>query len=255
VLFGGHRPEPSAEYLGDLAARIPAAGAQLGLAADADADRFGIMDAAGQYHEANMILALLLDYLIESRGWEGGVARSVATTHLIDRVAAYHRRPVYQTKVGFKYLGEYILKDQVVMVGEESEGFSMKHHLPEKDGILAGLLVAEMVAKKGKGLPQLLEDLFSRVGPVYNRRVNLSLPPDAKARLMQRLEEPPTSFAGLRVAEHVTLDGHKFILEDGSWVCFRPSGTEPVIRFYLEAASPAALEHLLQAGQALLGEN
>ena len=254
VLFGGHRPEPSAEFLGELSARIPAAGAQLGLAADADADRFGIMDAAGEYHEANMILALLFDYLIESRGWEGGVARSVATTHLIDRVAAFYGRPVYQTKVGFKYLGEYILKDQVVMVGEESEGFSMKHHLPEKDGILACLLVAEMVAKKGKGIPQLLQDLFSRVGPVYNRRVNLSLPPDAKERLMQRLEKPFTSFAGLKVAQHVTLDGHKFILEDGSWVCFRPSGTEPVVRFYLEADSAAALERLLQAGQALLRE-
>jgi len=254
VLFGGHRPEPSAEFLGELSARIPAAGAQLGLAADADADRFGIMDAAGEYHEANMILALLFDYLIESRGWEGGVARSVATTHLIDRVAAFYGRPVYQTKVGFKYLGEYILKDQVVMVGEESEGFSMKHHLPEKDGILACLLVAEMVARKGKGIPQLLQDLFSRVGPVYNRRVNLSLPPDAKERLMQRLGKPLTSFAGLKVAQHVTLDGHKFILEDGSWVCFRPSGTEPVMRFYLEASSPSALERLLQAGQALLRE-
>ncbi len=254
VLFGGHRPEPSAEFLGELSARIPAVGAQLGLAADADADRFGIMDAAGEYHEANMILALLFDYLIESRGWEGGVARSVATTHLIDRVAAFYGRPVYQTKVGFKYLGEYILKDQVVMVGEESEGFSMKHHLPEKDGILACLLVAEMVARKGKGIPQLLQDLFSRVGPVYNRRVNLSLPPDAKERLMQRLGKPLTSFAGLKVAQHVTLDGHKFILEDGSWVCFRPSGTEPVVRFYLEASSPSALERLLQAGQALLQE-
>jgi phosphomannomutase len=156
--------------------------------------------------------------------------------------------------VGFKYLGEYILKDLVVMVGEESEGFSMKHHLPEKDGILAGLLVAEMVAKKGQGIPQLLQELFARVGPVYNRRVNLSLPPDAKERLMERLGQPFTTFAGLKVAQHVTIDGHKFILEDGSWVCFRPSGTEPVVRFYLEASSPEALERLLQAGKTLLQE-
>jgi alpha-D-glucose phosphate-specific phosphoglucomutase len=252
--FGGHRPEPSAEYLSELAARILAAGAHLGLATDADADRFGVMDGAGQYYEANMILALLFDYLVETRGWEGGVARSVATTHLIDRVAAQHGRPVYQTRVGFKYLGEYILKDLVVMVGEESEGFSMKHHLPEKDGILAGLLVAEMVAKKGQGIPQLLQELFARVGPVYNRRVNLSLPPDAKERLMERLGQPFTTFAGLKVAQHVTIDGHKFILEDGSWVCFRPSGTEPVVRFYLEASSPEALERLLKAGKTLLQE-
>ncbi len=253
-LFGGHRPEPSAEFLGELAARIPAFRAHLGLATDADADRFGVMDSRGAYHEANEVLALLLDYLIETRGWEGGVARSVATTSLIDRVAARYGRPVYETKVGFKYLGEYILNGQAVMVGEESEGFSMKNHLPEKDGILACLLVAEMVARKGKDLPQLLEDLFARVGPVYNRRVNLSLAPAAKARLLERLQTTPARFAGLAVKQHVTIDGHKFVLEDGSWVCFRPSGTEPVVRFYLEASSPEALEQLQRAGEALLRE-
>jgi len=252
--FGGQRPEPSAEFLGELAARVPATGAHLGLAVDADADRFGVMDSRGVYHEANDVLALLLDYLIETRGWDGGVARSVATTSLIDRVAARYGRPVYETKVGFKYLGEYILNGQAIMVGEESEGFSMKNHLPEKDGILACLLVAEMVARKGKDLPQLLEDLFSRVGPAYNRRVNLSLAPAAKQKLMERLQTTPVSFAGLAVKQHVTIDGHKFVLEDGSWVCFRPSGTEPVVRFYLEASSLNALEKLQKAGEALLRE-
>jgi phosphomannomutase len=212
------------------------------------------MDSRGEYHEANEILALLLDYLIETRGWEGGVARSVASTHLIDRVAARHGRPVFETKVGFKYLGEYIVSDQAVLVGEESEGFSMKNHLPEKDGILADLLVAEMVARKGKDLPQLLEELFAKVGPVYNRRVNLSLAPETKVRLMEHLKNPPRSFAGKAVKQHVTIDGHKFILEDGSWVCFRPSGTEPVVRFYLEDFSPAGLEKLQKAGEALLRE-
>ena len=137
--FGGHRPEPSEEFLQDLSARVRATGAHLGLAVDADADRFGVMDAGGVYRDANTVLGLLFDYLIETRGWDGGVARSVATTHLLDRIAARYNRPVYVTKVGFKYLGEYINNDQVVMVGEESEGFSMKHHLPEKDGILAGV--------------------------------------------------------------------------------------------------------------------
>jgi alpha-D-glucose phosphate-specific phosphoglucomutase len=254
TLFGGHRPEPSAEFLGELAARILKFKAHLGLATDADADRFGVMDSRGEYHEANEILALLLDYLIETRGWEGGVARSVASTHLIDRVAARHGRPVFETKVGFKYLGEYIVSDQAVLVGEESEGFSMKNHLPEKDGILADLLVAEMVARKGKDLPQLLEELFAKVGPVYNRRVNLSLAPETKVRLMEHLKNPPRSFAGKAVKQHVTIDGHKFILEDGSWVCFRPSGTEPVVRFYLEDFSPAGLEKLQKAGEALLRE-
>jgi phosphoglucomutase len=252
--FGGHRPEPCEEFLQDLSARIKASGAHLGLAVDADADRFGVMDAAGVYRDANTVLALLFDYLIETRGWDGGVARSVATTHLIDRVAARHHRPVYVTKVGFKHLGEYIKNDQVVMIGEEAEGFSMKHHLPEKDGILACVLVAEMVSRKGKGLPELIDDLFAKVGPVYNRRLNFSLTPEVKERLLDKLQTPPARFAGLAVKEHITLDGHKYLLEDGSWVCFRPSGTEPVVRFYFEASSLPKLERLKGAGETVVRE-
>jgi alpha-D-glucose phosphate-specific phosphoglucomutase len=252
--FGGHRPEPSEEFLQDLSARVKATGAHLGLAVDADADRFGVMDGAGVYRDANTVLGLLFDYLIESRGWDGGVARSVATTHLLDRIAARYNRPVYVTPVGFKYLGQYITNDQVVMIGEESEGFSMKHHLPEKDGILAGVIIAEMVARKGKGLPELIADLFAKVGPVYNRRLNFSLTPEVKERLLVHLKTAPTRFAGLEVTEHITLDGHKYLLADGSWVCFRPSGTEPVVRFYFEASSLPALERLRSAGEALIRE-
>jgi phosphoglucomutase len=252
--FGGHRPEPSEEFLHELSERIKGGQAHLGLAVDADADRFGVMDSAGVYHEANAVLALLLDYLIETRGWEGGVARSVATTHLIDRVAAHHGRPVFETKVGFKFLGEYITSGQAIMVGEESEGFSMKNHLPEKDGILAGLLVAEMVARKKKDIPQLLEDLFAKVGPLYTKRLNLRLAPEAKERLLQQLATPPERFAGLAVIGHETLDGHKYLLENDSWVCLRPSGTEPVVRFYLEAPSQEGLARLQQAGEAMLRE-
>jgi len=251
-LFGGQRPEPSGEYLEPLAERIKQMGAHLGLAVDADADRFGVMDGEGRYHEANMILGLLFDHLIKTRGWDGGVARSVATSHLVDRVAQAHGRPVFITPVGFKYLGEYILSGQALMVGEESEGFSMKNHLPEKDGILACLLVAEMVATTGKGIPALLEDLFARVGPVHTQRLNLSLKPEIKERLLERLKKAPPQFAGLKVVDHVTIDGHLYLLEDGSWVCFRPSGTEPVVRFYLEASSPEGLERLRRAGGALL---
>jgi alpha-D-glucose phosphate-specific phosphoglucomutase len=252
--FGGHRPEPSEEFLHDLSERIKWGRAHLGLAVDADADRFGVMDSQGRYHEANSVLALLLDYLIETRGWEGGVARSVATTHLIDRVAKHHGRPVFQTKVGFKFLGEYITNGQAIMVGEESEGFSMKNHLPEKDGILAGLMVAEMVARKRKDLPQLLEDLFAKVGPLYTRRLNLRLSPEAKERLLEKLATPPARFAGLAVIGHETLDGHKYLLENDHWVCLRPSGTEPVVRFYLEAPTQEGLARLQRAGEAMLKE-
>jgi phosphomannomutase len=128
----------------------------------------------------------------------------------------------------------------------------MKHHLPEKDGILADVLVAEMVARKGRGLPGLIEDLFAKVGPVYNRRLNFALTPAAKARLLDKLQTPPARFANLTVKEHITLDGHKYVLEDDSWVCFRPSGTEPVVRFYYEATSLAELERLKAAGEAVV---
>ena len=245
--FGGHRPEPTGDYLEELGEEVKNSGAHLGLAVDADADRFGIIDSQGDYFEANLILSLLLDYLVETRGWKYGVARSVATTHLIDRVAAFHGMPVYETKVGFKNLADYIVKGMVTMIGEEADGFSMRGHLPEKDGMLACILVAEMVARKKKGLRQLQEELFSKVGAVYSRRVNLTLSPGAKADLLVKLEKPPKTLTGLPIVQHVTLDGHKYILADGSWVCLRPSGTEPVVRLYLEAFTPEELNNL-QAG-------
>jgi phosphoglucomutase len=169
-------------------------------------------------------------------------------------VAKQHGRPVFVTKVGFKFLGEYITSGQAVMVGEESEGFSMKNHLPEKDGILADLMVAEMVARRKKDIPQLLEDLFAKVGPLYTKRVNLRLAPEAKERLLEKLAAPPQRFAGLAVIGHETLDGHKYLLENDSWVCLRPSGTEPVVRFYLEAPTKEGLERLQQAGESMVKE-
>jgi alpha-D-glucose phosphate-specific phosphoglucomutase len=245
--FGGQRPEPTGDFLDELSEEVRSSGAHLGLAVDADADRFGIVDDQGHYYEANLILSLLLDYLVETRGWRYGVARSVATTHLIDRVAAFHGMPVYETKVGFKNLADYIVKDKVTMIGEEADGFSMRRHLPEKDGILACILVAEMVARQKQGLRQLQEELFAKVGAVYSRRINLTLAPAAKAELLQKLKQPPQTLTGVPIVQHVTLDGHKYILADGSWICMRPSGTEPVVRLYLEAFTPEGLHNLQQA--------
>ncbi len=250
--FGGQKPEPTAEALAALSQEVQVSHAHLGLAVDPDADRFGVVDHQGQYHPANLILALLLDYLVKTRGWRQGVARSVATTHLIDRVAAYHGLPVYETKVGFKHLAAYLLDGRAAMIGEEADGFSMRGHLPEKDGMLACLLIAEMVARTGKDIPQLRDDLFAQVGPSYTRRLDLRLSREAKTRLMDRLAQPLTSLAGQLVVQHVTLEGHKFILDDGSWICLRPSGTEPVVRVYLEAASPEDLDRLHQAAATFL---
>lgn len=248
--FGGRSPEPSEENIHDFIEKMKGDNTiSLGLATDGDADRFGIVDRGGKYIEPNYIIALLLDYLMRTRGWKGGVARSVATTHLIDRVAKKHGIEVYETPVGFKYIGELISEDKLVIGGEESAGLTIKGHVPEKDGILACLLVAEMAAKERKGLTELLNDLYSEVGTVLTRRVNIHL---EGSGLKERLKTPPSSFAGLNVDKVVTIDGTKLILSDGSWVLIRPSGTEPVVRFYAEAFSVNDLDKLTEAGKKLI---
>lgn len=245
--FGGKPPEPSEENIHDLIEKVRNDNTiSIGLATDGDADRFGIVDRGGVYIEPNYIMALLLDYLIRTRKWSGGVARSVATTHLIDRVAAMHGIEVYETPVGFKYIGELISEDKLIVGGEESAGLTIKGHVPEKDGILACLLVAEMVAREGKSVTEMLNNLYSRVGTVLTRRVNIHL---EGSGLKDRLKTLPSSFAGLNVDKVVTIDGTKLILSDGSWVLIRPSGTEPVVRFYAESFSQEGLDRLTEAGK------
>ena len=160
VLFGGEGPDPSEKNLAELGHLVKEEGLDLGISTDGDADRFGVMDRDGRFIQPNYILALLLDYLIEVRGLKGGGGRSVATTHLIDAVARHHGVPVYETPVGFKYMGKLIADDKIVLGGEESAGLSIKGHLPEKDGILACLLVAEMAALRGKSLAEQIQDLY-----------------------------------------------------------------------------------------------
>lgn len=258
VLFGGHPPEPADEYLGPLRLAMAENRAHLGLSTDGDADRFGILDEQGDFISPNHILGLLLDYLLESRSWakdgswQGGAARSVATTHLIDAVAAFHKIPLYETPVGFKYIGELIEQDKIVLGGEESAGLSIRHHVPEKDGILACLLAAEMVASRRQPLRAQIDDLFRKVGSYYPSRTNVTLTEDVKKRFTERSREEYSSFGGHHVAKTVRLDGLKLILDDGSWVLFRLSGTEPVCRLYCEAPTEKGLEELAAAARRFL---
>ena len=178
VLFGGHAPEPDDHLLGDAKKKAKEIGASLVVATDGDADRFGICDGDGTFIQPNYIIALLLDYLVETRGWRYGVAKSVATTNLINAVAEHHKVPLYETPVGFKYIGELILEDKITIGGEESAGLTIRGHVPEKDGVLADLLVAEMVAVRGKSLGAQLRELFSKVGSFYPVRENFHLTPD-----------------------------------------------------------------------------
>jgi len=247
VLFGGHAPEPDDHLLAK--SKMNAVGASLIIATDGDADRFGIVDANGTFIQPNYIIALLFDYLVETRGWKNGVAKSVATTNLINALADFHKVPLFETPVGFKYIGELILEDKIAIGGEESAGLTIRGHVPEKDGILAGLLVAEMVARRGKSISDQLEELFDKVGSFYPVRENFHLTPEAKARFTQKLKVDPTELGGRKVTKVVRTDGLKLVLEDGSWVCYRLSGTEPVVRAYTESRDQAHMSDLSAAAK------
>jgi phosphoglucomutase len=252
VLFGGHAPEPDDHLLGDAKAKMNEIGASLVIATDGDADRFGIVDQDGTFIQPNYIIALLFDYLVETRGWKNGVAKSVATTNLINALADHHQVPLYETPVGFKYIGELILEDKIAIGGEESAGLTIRGHVPEKDGIIAGLLVAEMVAKRGKSLGKQLKELFVKVGSFYPVRENFHLTQDAKAAFTEKLKVDPTELGGRKVTHVVRTDGLKLVLDDGSWVCYRLSGTEPVVRAYTEARNEADMAALSASAKAFV---
>jgi len=252
--FGHMRPDPSGEAISSLAAVVRGGDYVLGLATDPDADRFGVVDDDGTVFYPNDILALLLDYLAETRGWRGGsVCRSVATTQLLDRVARHHNLSVIETPVGFKYVGELLSAGKIVFGGEESGGLTLQGHLPEKDGIAACLLVAEMVAGRGASLREMLAALFAKVGPLYNKRRDFEFPAEDLQGLRGRLAAVAGRLADRRIEDIVRIDGYKYLLEGGAWVLLRPSGTEPVVRAYAEANSPAEVDELLQAASGLLG--
>jgi phosphoglucomutase len=251
VLFEGTGPDPSEENLAPLKKAVLEKKALAGLATDGDADRFGILDRDGSFVSPNHILGLLFDYLLETRGTKLGASRSVATSHLLDAVARRHGVQVYETPVGFKYVGPLLRENKIVIGGEESAGMTIRGHVSEKDGILACLLVAGMIAARRASLSEQLRDLFRRVGGEYwPIRLNLHLAPDVQARLAERLKKDFKEFAGRRIARTDRTDGLKLILDDASWLLMRPSGTEPVVRIYTEAASPAASQKLAEDARA-----
>jgi phosphomannomutase len=249
VLFGGHAPEPDGHLLEELRSRMRERNARIGIATDGDADRFGIVDEDGAFLQPNYIIAILFDYLVESRGWKNGVGKSVATTNLVNALAKHYGIELHETPVGFKYIGELIKADKIVIGGEESAGLSIRHHVPEKDGILAGLLCCEAVACRGKSLGRQLQDIFAKVGSFYPQRENFRLTEEVKAKFTEKLRLEPREFFGHQVQEVVRTDGLKLVFADGSWVCYRLSGTEPVVRVYSEARSEGDLSKLSGAAK------
>jgi phosphoglucomutase len=249
-MFGNRSPEPSEENLADLSSIIKKGRFDTGLAVDGDADRFGVIDADGSYINPNQVLALALDYLCRTRGWKGGAARSIATSHLVDAVAKKHGIDVYETGVGFKFIGDLLVQGKIIFGGEESAGLTMKDHVPEKDGILACLLVAEMVSTEKKSFREMLKRLYKEIGTILNDRVNIHINEANRSDVNMRLRQPISELGELRVkGKKTTGDGTKYMLEDDSWVLMRASGTEPVVRIYVEAGSEEKVRGLIDAGR------
>lgn len=250
AFFGGHSPEPSEENLAELADVLKKGKFDIGLSVDGDADRFGVLDGDGTYINPNQVLALALDYLCRSRGWKGGAARSIATSHLVDAVAKKHGIEVYETGVGFKYIGDLLVQGKIIFGGEESAGLTIKDHVPEKDGIIACLLMAEMVAKERRPLGELLKRLFKEVGTIINQRINIHLDESNRKEVADRLSQPMTELNGFRVkGKKTTADGTKYMIDDDSWILMRASGTEPVVRVYVESSSEEKIKELIEAGR------
>jgi alpha-D-glucose phosphate-specific phosphoglucomutase len=240
-LFDGTGPDVSEENLAPLRKAVLDSNATAGLATDGDADRFGIVDSDGTWIQPNLILALVYDYLVETRSWKMPAARSVATTQMIDAAAHSHGQKVFQTPVGFKYIGQLIREDKIALGGEESAGLTIRGHIPEKDGILACLLVAEMIAARGASIGDQVKAMFKKLGrEFWPVRENLHLSDEQKANAVRKVAVDASTLLGRKVVSIDRTDGAKFVFVDGSWMLLRLSGTEPLLRLYVEAESAAA---------------
>jgi len=249
--FGGVHPEPIAKNLGTLASAISSGMGNFGIATDGDADRIGAMDERATFVDPHKIMALSLKYLVEKRGWSGAVVRTVSTTRMIDRLAKRYGLKLYETPVGFNYIADYMMKEEVLIGGEESGGISFKGHIPEGDGPIMGLLLVEMIAESKKSLYELVNDLLADVGPAFYERADLRLSrPVAKAEMTEFLtKQAPKEIGGECLSEVSQRDGVKYIMCDDSWLLIRPSGTEPVLRVYVEGRSQEMVNELMGYGK------
>lgn len=249
--FGGIHPEPIARNLGLLMSEIQSGHWDIGLATDGDADRIGAVDGNGNFVDPHRIFALVLHYLLEKRGMRGTVVRTVSTTRMLDRIAQHYDLPLIETPVGFNHITDHILDNGVVMGGEESGGITIEGHIPEGDGVLMGLLLLEVMADADAPLHELVDEILTKYGPAQYQRTDIKLKyPVAKATMVDMLVKlAPPQIAGVKVEDVQTTDGVKYYLNDGSWLLIRPSGTEPVLRVYAEAANDERVQALLDFGE------
>jgi len=254
-IFPGMRaPEPIAVNLGEQLGQMAQGNYDVGLSTDGDADRFGLVDEHGRFITQLQTFALLTHYLVNVRGERGPIVRSVTMTRMVDRLGELYDCPVYETPVGFVHLGPKMMETDALIAGEESGGYAFRGHIPERDGVLSGLLLLEAMVKTGKRPSELLAALYDEVGPHEYDRVDITLRGDEREAIRERVAAArPEAIAGLRVESMDTLDGFRFVLEGGWWLLLRFSGTEPLLRIYAEMPSAEQVQQALQAGQELAG--
>ncbi len=253
--FPGIRaPEPIAPNLGESMALIADGGYDVGLSTDGDGDRFGLIDEHGRFITQLQTFALLVYYFLEVRGERGPIVRSVTMTKMIDRLGELYDCPVYETPVGFKFLGPKMTESDGIIAGEESGGYAFRGHVPERDGLLSALCILDFMAKTGKRPSELLAELYERVGAHEYDRVDITVRDDEKAAIEERVKSSaPTEIAGLRVESRDQVDGYRFHLEGGWWLLMRFSGTEPLLRIYAEMPSGELVQRALASGQEIAG--
>ena len=253
-LFPGIQPEPIAVNLAKLSATVKKQKADVGLATDGDADRIGIIDEKGVFLTQLQVFALLCLYLLEVRGERGAIVKTITATTMLDRLGEIFNVPVYEKRVGFKYVAEKMITENALIGGEESGGYGFRAHMPERDGILAGLYFIDFMLRTGKTPSQLLEYLYRKVGPHHYQRQDIAFPENERPALIKRITDKlPPSLDGVKVAKRDTTDGFRLILADNSWLLIRFSGTEPLLRIYAESDSPARVEKIIEIGKKLAG--
>jgi len=254
-LFPGiKQPEPIAVNLAKLSATVKQQKASVGIATDGDADRIGIIDEKGKFLTPLQVFALLALYLLEIRGERGAIVKTITTTSMLYRLGEIFKVPVYETAVGFKYIAPIMIAENALIGGEESGGYGFRGHVPERDGILAGLYFLDLMIKTGKSPSQLIDYLYSKVGPHYFKRIDVKFPEDKRQAISEHIRDnSPESIDGVKVVKADTTDGFRFILADTTWLLIRFSGTEPVLRLYTESDSLKRVDRLLEIGKELAG--
>ncbi|MBO0797498.1 MAG: phosphoglucomutase/phosphomannomutase family protein [Blastocatellia bacterium] len=253
-LFGGVLPEPMPWNLELTARTIRERGALMALVTDGDADRVGAMDENGGYINTHQILMILLLHLVRRKRWKGSVVRTFSQSVIVKRIAESYGLRLFETPIGFKYIGEIMLDpaNDFLIGGEESGGIGVRGHIPERDGIFNSLLLLEAVLAAGKNPSEIVRDIWQEFGEFHFERRDLHVPIEAGLKLVSDLrEKTPARFAGDKVAHIATLDGTKLIFEDESWILFRQSGTEPVLRIYCEATSVEKMSRMMDEGEKL----